>query len=273
MGDLGPTLRRARTAAGVSLAGMARRTGYSRSYLGNVETGVRRATPALVRAYERVLGDDVNRRSLLIGTAAAAATAALPAGSLPGAAPDLAADLVRDIAAERTGYLSTVVTSHATDRMIGSLVARDTASIASLSTWMRRGSPILRANSTGILAKVGSPVLNETVVRTLKADGEARQIYLTAVVNRLLGLPWDEAGKLARQGLQDDGQVARVAAELANPYDSGARWCSMYLLARTRPDDPGTVDEALRRMLKTETSREMLRCVAGTLAGLDPLTV
>jgi hypothetical protein len=47
----------------------------------------------------------------------------------------------------------------------------------------------------------------------------------------------------------------------------------MYLLSRTRPADPRTLDEALARMLKTETSREMLRCVAGTLAGLDPLTV
>jgi len=35
--DLGPTLRQAREAAGLSLSGMARRTGFSRSYLGNVE--------------------------------------------------------------------------------------------------------------------------------------------------------------------------------------------------------------------------------------------
>lgn len=36
---------------------MAKRTGYSRSYLGNVETGERQVTPDVVRAYERVLGE------------------------------------------------------------------------------------------------------------------------------------------------------------------------------------------------------------------------
>ena len=33
---------------------MAKRTGYSRSYLGNVETGERQVTPELIRAYEQV---------------------------------------------------------------------------------------------------------------------------------------------------------------------------------------------------------------------------
>lgn len=55
MSDLGSTLRRARVAAGLSLSGMAKRTGYSRSYLGNAETGIRQVTPGLIRAYERVL--------------------------------------------------------------------------------------------------------------------------------------------------------------------------------------------------------------------------
>jgi predicted DNA-binding protein with PD1-like motif len=41
MSDLGERLKQARTEAGVSLAGMALRTGFSRSYLGNVETGAR----------------------------------------------------------------------------------------------------------------------------------------------------------------------------------------------------------------------------------------
>src|SRR5262249_38583191 len=69
--EIGAKLRSTREAAGISLSAMARLTHYSRYHLSNVETGRRRATPALVLAYERVLdGDDVNRRTLLTGLAA-----------------------------------------------------------------------------------------------------------------------------------------------------------------------------------------------------------
>lgn len=54
----------------MSLAQMARRTRYGKSYLGNVETGKRRATPGVVLAYQRTLGDDLQRRDLLAGLAA-----------------------------------------------------------------------------------------------------------------------------------------------------------------------------------------------------------
>ncbi len=66
----GATLRAARQAAGLSLATMARRTRYGKGYLSNVETGRRRATPEVVLAYERVLGDEMDRRGLLTGLAA-----------------------------------------------------------------------------------------------------------------------------------------------------------------------------------------------------------
>jgi transcriptional regulator with XRE-family HTH domain len=263
---LGPTLRRAREAAGLSLSGMARRTGYSRGYLGNVETGYRPATPKVVRAYERALGDDVNRRTLLVATASTA---------IAGALPDVAGDLVRDIAAERTGYLSTVVTSHGTDRTIAGLVARDTPSLASLTRWSRKGSAILRANSAGILAKVGSPLLDNGVVTVFRSDEEAREIFQTAVAARVLALPWDEAGRFVRRTgpIEDPDTIAAFAHELGNPYDCGARWCSTVFLARARAADPRTVDTALGKALRAERSREVLRTIAGTLAGLDPLRV
>jgi transcriptional regulator with XRE-family HTH domain len=268
---LGPTLRRAREAAGLSLSGMARRTGYSRGYLGNVETGYRRATPTVVRAYERAMGDDVNRRSLLLGTALVGALPVLP----PGSDPDVAGDLVRDIAAERTGYLSTVVTSHGTDRTIARLVARDTAGIASLTRWSRKGSAILRANSAGILAKVGSPLLDNGVVTVFRSDEEAREIFQTAVAARVLALPWDEAGQfVGRTGpIEDPDTIAAFAHEIGNPYDCGARWCCAVFLARARAADPHSVDAALGRALRAERSREVLRTIAGTLAGVDPLRV
>jgi hypothetical protein len=55
---------------------MARRTRYGKGYLSNVETGRRRATPEVALAYERVLGDEMDRRGLLAGLAA---TLAAPA--------------------------------------------------------------------------------------------------------------------------------------------------------------------------------------------------
>ena len=69
-GDLGTALRRAREAARISLAGMAKRAGYSKSHLGNVENGKRAATPDVVLAYERELGSSVQRRGVLSGLAA-----------------------------------------------------------------------------------------------------------------------------------------------------------------------------------------------------------
>lgn len=65
----GTTLRTIREAAGVSLSKLAGLTHYSKGYLGNVETGVRPATPDVVLAYERVL-DPMQRRGLLAGMAA-----------------------------------------------------------------------------------------------------------------------------------------------------------------------------------------------------------
>lgn len=70
MSDLGTQLRLAREGAGISLAGMAARTNFSKSYLGNVETGRRSATPDVILAYEKALGDPVGRRGLLTGLAA-----------------------------------------------------------------------------------------------------------------------------------------------------------------------------------------------------------
>lgn len=56
MSDLGAALRAAREAAGVSLAGMAARTHYSKPLLGLLETGKRAIRPEHVEAYSRALG-------------------------------------------------------------------------------------------------------------------------------------------------------------------------------------------------------------------------
>lgn len=59
--DAGEVMRTAREAAGISLSAMARATGYSKSYLGLVETGRKPVQAWHVEAYERVLGVDVDR--------------------------------------------------------------------------------------------------------------------------------------------------------------------------------------------------------------------
>lgn len=260
MSDLGKRLRQAREAAGLSLSGMARRTGYSDGYLGNVETGVRNATPKIIRAYERVLG--VDRRSFLAGAAASVATVAVS---------DLAVDVFRDIAAERSTLLASAQTSHATDRAIGALVAKDTPCVGSLLKWAQRGPVVLRVNSVGIIAKVGAHDLDNEVIELLRKDEESRHLYLTAVASRVLGLSWEQAQRIATAAVLDADHVPTLALEVGNPYDSGARWCSLTLLAHHRRNDPAAVDAALLPALKREPSREMLRSIAGVLAGLDPV--
>jgi len=70
MDSIGVKLRIAREAAGLSLSAMAARTHYGKGFLSNVETGRRKATSDVILAYEKALGDDVDRRGLLTGLAA-----------------------------------------------------------------------------------------------------------------------------------------------------------------------------------------------------------
>jgi hypothetical protein len=242
---------------------MAMRTGFSRSYLGNAETGERAVTPALIRAYQKVLGDNVNRRALLIGSVSALVLAGVP---------DEANDIAAGVTAERSVLLASAQTSHAVDQTIAALVSQDTPSLATLTKWAQKGAPVLRVNSLGILAKIGSPILDGQVARQLVTDAEVRQLYLTAVVSRVLGLPWQDASHLARNGspLTEQHQLDAFTTEVINPSDAGARWCSVVLLARTRPHAQEAVDEALTSALKAENSSEHLRAIGYTLAGLDP---
>lgn len=266
MENLGHTLREARRAAGQSLSGMARRTGYARSYLGNVETGKRQVTPGVIRAYERVLGDDVKRRDLFFG-AFSTVVAAI-------AVPDVATDIAREVSAERHGLLATVQTSHEVDHAIASLVSRQRPSIALLMKWTRSGSPVLRVNAAGILAKVGFPALDDVVTNAIGGDPEVRDRYLTAVVSRVLGVPWDEATRIAAD-VRPSAHVGRLdafVAEARNGRDSGARLCSVVMLARARPEVPEMVNAALVRALRGERSVGNLRAVGYALAGRDPLS-
>jgi hypothetical protein len=259
--ELGKILREARTSAGLSLSGMANRTGYSRSYIGNIENGVRAATPDVIKAYERALGDSMQRRSLLFGTLGILAA---------GAPDDTATAISHEITNGRSGLLTELQTSHATDKAIAGIVSQDTASLASLAKWSRTGKAVLRVNATGIMAKARSPVVEAEAVTVLRTDGDVRELYLTAVLSRTLTLPWDGAAALTTGGNLTDAHVDRLVEELANPYDAGARWCATLALHRGRSAAPERVAGALVGALRTETSGENLRAIGGALAGIDP---
>jgi hypothetical protein len=206
----------------------------------------------------------LDRRQLLIG-----AVSALVAADVP----DEAADIAAAVRAERYHVLASAQTSHEVDKTIAALVAQDTPSVAALTKWARSGKPVLRVNASGILAKIGSPMLDAQVARRLAADGEARELYLTAVVARVLAMPWDDATGVARGEPVLPNQLTALAAEVTNAADAGARWCSIALLARARDESRGIVDGALMGALKTEQSGEHLRAIGYALAGHDPVAV
>lgn len=205
----------------------------------------------------------MHRRELLAGVATAVI------GTMGDG--DIAADMVRDIMAERSRLLTTTQTSHATDKAIGTLISRQTPCLASLHKWMRAGNPTLRVNAAGILAKTGARESANEVAGHLRSDADSRQLYLTAVVARVLKMPWADAGHLAHLPIFDEAQISTLAAEVGNHYDAGARWCSVYLLGRSKLEHPEIVDGVLRQALSTEVSREMLRHIGYALAGLDPI--
>jgi hypothetical protein len=144
------------------------------------------------------------------------------------------------IARDDSGLLTTVQTSHATDWEISQYVRRDGAASACLAVWMRDGtSPVLRVNAAGILAKLRVPSVTSGVVASLRDDDESRQLYLTAVANRVLRLPSDRASERVsivkpnrrqRASWLTDDQASLLATEARDGRDGAARWCSTVLL-------------------------------------------
>jgi hypothetical protein len=89
--------------------------------------------------------------------------------------------------------------------------------------WSRTGTPVLRVNATGILAKMGSASVDNEGIAALQTDGDVRELYLTAVLTRVLHLPWDDAARMAEAGTGTDSaqHVDALIAELTNPRDAG----------------------------------------------------
>lgn len=73
----GALMRAAREAAGISLRAMAERSYYSRAYLSLIETGQRPVPAGVVAAYERVLGADLERLTVVARAPASVGITAL----------------------------------------------------------------------------------------------------------------------------------------------------------------------------------------------------
>jgi hypothetical protein len=189
-----------------------------------------------------------------------------------------------EITAGNSKLFATAQTTHDTDLVIREFALRNQASARSLAQWVKRGpSAVLRVNSAGVLAKLGSTRLDDEVIRTLKSDLDTRQLYLTAVASRVLELPWTEAAALAANAEQRRDWYAqyadrsahftgRLTAELTNPRDGAARWCSIVLLDQLRTVEPTTSSTALHTALHYETDAENLRSIGAALSGDNPIS-
>jgi hypothetical protein len=185
----------------------------------------------------------------------------------------------RGIADGNSSLLGAGQTTHRTDLVVQQYVAQHDASVRALRDWSCNSTDsLVRVNSGGILAKLGRDDLVDEVAVSLAHHTGARILYLTAVLNRVLDLPWDDAAGLAAR-THDAGALSaslaagdldRLAAELSNTRDGVARWCAALVLgACGTPSD--SVRSSLQRALLTERSRENLRAVGTALSGTTPI--
>ncbi len=112
-------------------------------------------------------------------------------------------------------------------------------------------SDVLRVNAAGVLAKIPDPDVAGRAIASLLHDGPARARYLSAVTERV------------------GYRVPALAAELVNPRDAGARWCSAWLLSGNGSTG---ARNALARALRTEPVTENIRTIGLLLNGDDPCT-
>lgn len=150
----------------------------------------------------------------------------------------LAAEMVASMAGADPIPLTEVQTTHGTDLVIASKV--DPPAAVRLRRWMRDGdTAVLRVNAAGILAKVPGRDDAADVARVLEHDAEVRELYTTAVLARVCVLDWTTARRLAVDPLAFPKKVGylanRLAGEVINPRDAGARWASATVLRDLSP--------------------------------------
>jgi transcriptional regulator with XRE-family HTH domain len=224
MTEIGTTLRRAREAAGLSLSEMARRTNFGKSYLGNVETGTRRATAGIVLAYERALGEDVKRRGLLTGVAAAVvAPAAVTALLRRGFTAALNGRDAEEEWAERTGeygrdYMS-IGASDLQNRLAGDLVVIQ-QQLDSPKMWASAAKLLTVYGKTTQGAREASEWYRLAAVAADRSDETVTRVWVRG--RAALALGYEGAGlitakELAEQALvlSDEPSIGALNAQMA----------------------------------------------------------
>jgi hypothetical protein len=118
-----------------------------------------------------------------------------------------------------------------------------------------------------------SPAMTDSVVTALRSDHAARALYLAAVASRVLRISWADAARMATGSAISGDGVEALAAELRNPRDAAARWCSAALLYRAGAANRANVRAAVADALGSERSAENLRSMAALTSGMDPITL
>lgn len=262
----GPDLKARREQCGWSQRALGKKLGITRNYVSMIESGRRAITLALAARIEVVFEDEesfVQRGQFLRLGGIAAATAIAGDTVATGENPEevSARRIFAAITAGNIQPFATTQTSHATDLMIRKHVAVHRPAVKVLGRWMSTGSPVLRVNAAGVLAKLGSVSLVDSVIGTLQDNPAVRHLYLTAVVHRACGLPWGQAEFLARGRMPLPEQYRdALTPELGNPRDGAARWCALQILGTQAPR------AAILERLHHEQSTETLRALGQALA-------
>ncbi|MDG4805114.1 helix-turn-helix transcriptional regulator [Micromonospora sp. WMMD980] len=183
--------------------------------------------------------------------------------------------------------LATAQTSHATDLVISRLVAGEEDTRRGLVLLMRRGATaVLRVNAAGILAKVGAAELDDGAISVIRADQDARHLYVTAVASRVLKVPWEQAAHLSamsesqrngwESGVSGDtrSRASRLLTdELMNSRDAAARWCAALLVSGCIDTEDAGTRSVIMSAVRRERCPENLRAFAAALAGVTPLAM
>jgi hypothetical protein len=150
-----------------------------------------------------------------------------------------AVNMVASVAAADPGPLATIQTTHGVDLVIAGLA--DRAATRQLRAWMGAdGNPVVRVNAAGILAKLPGQGAAREVADVLVDDDETRRRYVTAVVARVCAIDWSSAERITANPASIAPARARfvaerLATEVLNPADAGARWCSAAMLRDLSP--------------------------------------
>jgi transcriptional regulator with XRE-family HTH domain len=226
--DLGVVLREARQEAGISLGRMARLTAYSKSYLGNIETGRRPVTVDIIAVYERELGpigDDMLRRRDITHPR-----------TLKADKPTLT-QLARSIDSGDPSALANTPTSRSIDFFLAAKLSP--TGTDHVREWVRTGrTSTLRANALAVISKMGRESDTPLIIECLENDDQVRFLSLASEVSKLMQWDWETSKRVAKQphtAPQPRKLAKALTKEALLDTDAESRWCGAHLLKELVP--------------------------------------